>query len=155
MTATTTRSSRNSESRVSETRKKVWQPPSMLEVPNPPDGYRYRWLRAEMMGKEDRTNMSKKFREGYELVNPSEIDESYQMPKMAEGEHKGFIGVGGLVLAKFPYELAEQRNAYYQQRTLDQQDAIDNDLMKESNPLMPISKPDRSSRTSFGSSNTG
>jgi hypothetical protein len=148
--AATTRKSRNSENRDTETRKQVWQPPSMLEVPQPPDGYRYRWLRAEMMGQEDRTNMSKKFREGYELVKPEEIDGSYQMPLMSEGNHKGYIGVGGLVLAKFPNELAEQRNAYYQQRTQDQQAAIDNDLMKESNPLMPISSPERRSKTSFG-----
>jgi len=146
----TTRQSRKSEDRATETRKQVWQPPSMLEVPQPPEGYRYRWLRAEMMGQEDRTNMSKKFREGYELVKPEEIDDSYQMPKMSEGTHKGFIGVGGLVLAKFPEELAIQRDAYYQQRTADQQQAIDNDLMKESNRLMPIDSPQRISKTSFG-----
>jgi hypothetical protein len=155
MTNTTTRDSRKSEERVTETRKREWQPPSALDVPDAPDGYEYRWLRTEMMGREDRTNMSKKLREGFELVKPEEIDASYQMPTMTEGQHKGFIGVGGLVLGKLPVEIAEQKRAYYKGRTNDQQQAIDNDLMKESHSAMPIIKPERLSRTSFGSQNTG
>lgn len=158
MADTTKRESRTSNERENvETRKKVWQPPSMLETPTPPPGYKYRWLRTEMMGNEDRTNMTKKLREGYELVKPDELDGYLQLPSITEGIHKGFIGVGGLVLAKIPEELVEQRNAYYAQRTVDQQQAIDNDLMKESHSAMPLSKGDinHSSRTSFGSQNTG
>lgn len=151
----TTRESRKTENRDESSRIKTWQPPSMLEVPEAPDGYKYRWLRSEALGQEDRTNMTKKMREGYELVRPEELKGSFQLPSITEGIHKGFIGVGGLVLAKIPVELVEQRNAYYQQKTVDQQQAIDNDLMKESHASMPIDNPNRSSRTSFGSQNTG
>lgn len=152
---TTTRESRKTETRETESRIKEWQPPSMLDMPEAPDGFKYRWLRAEALGQEDRTNMTKKFREGYELVKPEEISDFYQLPMITEGLHKGFIGIGGLILAKIPVELVEQRNAYYQQRTADQQQAIDNDLMKESHSSMPIDRPDHKSRTSFGSRNTG
>lgn len=155
---TNTRTSREAETRGSDTRKKTWQPPAMLDVPPAPEGYRYRWLRSESMGQEDRTNMTKKFREGYELVKPSELESSgYEMPEISSGLHKGYIGVGGLILAKFPDELADQRNAYYQQRTAEQQQAIDNDLMKQSNAAMPIDDPSgsRNSKTTFGSRNTG
>jgi len=127
----------------------------MLETPPAPDGFKYRWLRTEMLGQEDRTNMTKKLREGYELVKPEDVPAKYQLPTMGEGQHKGFIGVGGLVLAKIPLEIVEQRNAYYAQRTADQQAAIDNDLMKQSHASMPIDKPEHSSRATFGSPNTG
>jgi len=150
MTNTTTRESRKTEERDTSTRVKEWQPPSVLDTPPPSDGYKYRWLRAEALGQEDRTNMTKKMREGYELVKAEEFAGSIQYPSIIEGVHKGFIGVGGLVLAKIPVELVEQRNAYYAQRTADQQQAIDNDLMKESHSSMPIDKPEHRSRASFG-----
>jgi len=152
---TTNRTSRNAENRGNDSRPVTWQPPSMLETPTPPDGFKYRWIRTEMLGQEDRTNVTKKLREGYELVKPDEIDARFQLPTMMEGIHKGYIGVGGLVLCKIPVEIVEQRNAYYAQRTADQQAAIDNDLMKNSHSAMPISKPEHSSRATFGSSNTG
>jgi hypothetical protein len=111
---------------------------------------KYRWIRAEMMGEQDKTNIGKKFREGYVPVHPDEIDESYNLPTVDDGKHAGVIGVGGLILAKIPEETVGERNAYYRNLTRSQTRAIDNDLQKESHPAMPIGAPERQTRTTFG-----
>jgi hypothetical protein len=145
------RTKRSNDTRDSETRKKVWQPPSTLDVPPAPDGFVYRWIRESMNGKMDVQNMTKKLREGYELVKPNEVP-GFEAPTIQDGKHEGYVGVGGLILAKFPEEFAEQRDAYYRGMADQQQEAIDNDLMKESNKAMPLDKRNikRSSETTFG-----
>lgn len=144
------RTSRSAQTRDTESRRKPWQPPAMLETPPPPPGMKYRWIRAEMMGEQDKTNIGKKFREGYVPVHPDEIDESYNLPTVDDGKHAGVIGVGGLILAKIPEETVGERNAYYRNLTRSQTRAIDNDLQKESHPAMPIGAPERQTRTTFG-----
>jgi len=71
---------------------------------------------------------------------------------MDDGKHAGVIAVGGLLLAKVPIEIRDQRNAYFTERANDQMKAVDNDLMRESNPSMPILKPERHSKVTFGGS---
>ena len=145
-----TKTSRVSQTRVKEERPKVWTPPSSLDAPPAPDGYRHRWIRAESMGQDDSRNMSGKIRSGWDLVRSDEYpDEDY--PTVAEGKHAGVIGVGGLVLARIPEELAKQREAYFNQMTQDRNDALENDLMKEQHPSMPINQ-DRQTRVTFGGS---
>jgi len=149
MTTVNTRSARAASKRDSETRRKPWAPPALLETPVPPPGYKYRWLRMEMMGKDDKGNMSKRFREGYELVHPDEV-KGQNLPSIDDGIYAGVVGVGGLVLAKIPLETVGERNRYYEGQTKDQLSAIDNELAKQSNPLMPIGAPQRESHTTFG-----
>lgn len=150
MSNTNHRANRSANTRESETRRKPWQPPAMLETPQAPEGYKYRWIRAEMMGDEDKGNMSKRLREGYEPVHPDEVS-GFHMPTMQMGTGQaGVVSVGGLILAKIPVETAQERNQYYGQQTKDQLSAIDTELRKESNPLMPIGAPQRESQTSFG-----
>ena len=145
-----TKTSRVSQTRVKEERPKVWTPPSSLDAPPAPDGYRHRWIRAESMGQDDSRNMSGKIRSGWDLVRSDEYpDEDY--PTVAEGKHAGVIGVGGLLLARIPEELAKQREAYYQQMNADRNEALENDLMKEQHPSMPINQ-DRQTRVTFGGS---
>ena len=149
-TKKTVKTSRVSQTRVKEERPKVWTPPSSLDAPPAPDGYRHRWIRAESMGQDDSRNMSGKIRSGWELVRSDEYpDEDY--PTVAEGKHAGVIGVGGLLLARIPEELAKQREAYYQQMNADRNEALENDLMKEQHPSMPINQ-DRQTRVTFGGS---
>ena len=146
----TVKTSRVSETRVKKERPKVWTPPSSLDAPPAPDGYRHRWIRAESMGQDDSRNMSGKIRSGWDLVRSDEYpDEDY--PTVAEGKHAGVIGVGGLLLARIPEELAKQREAYYQQMNADRNEALENDLMKEQHPSMPINQ-DRQTRVTFGGS---
>ena len=140
------------DSRASQTKvkqpKKVWTPPSSLDAPPAPDGFKHRWIRAESLGFEDSSNMSAKIRSGYELVRADEYsDEDY--PSVEDGKYKGVIGVGGLLLARIPDEIVESRKAYFAQQTKDRNDAIDNDLMKEQHPSMPINS-DRQTRVTFG-----
>lgn len=111
---------------------------------------KYRWLRTHIRGEADRTNVHMKMREGYEVVNPSEVA-GYDLPTIEEGTHAGTVGVGGLMLAKIPIETAEERNAYFQSKTENQMNAVDNDLMKDEHPSMPISN-ERRSKVTFGGS---
>ena len=147
----TTKTSRSADTRVKTQRKRVWQRPSSLDAPPAPDGYIHRWIRAEVRGYEDTKNVINRLREGYELVRADEYPD-WQLPSIEDGKNAGVIGVGGLLLARIPEELIAQRNAYYQGLTEDQIKAVDNDLMKDAHPSMPISKPERQSRVTFGGS---
>tara|TARA_R100001463_G_scaffold134254_1_gene196274 strand:+ start:1049 stop:1531 length:483 start_codon:yes stop_codon:yes gene_type:complete len=144
------RTSRSAESREKTSRLKPWSPPSLLDAPTPPEGYVYRWIRESMVGQQDQANMSKRIREGWEPVR-AEDHPDFESPTVEDGKHAGVIGVGGLILAKMPAEIVDQRRAYYAQLSNDQMNAVDNNLMRESNPIMPIDNPSRSSKVTFGS----
>ena len=62
------KNSRESNTRVKETRKKDWTPPSSLDAPAAPQGYCHRWIRTTTAGFEDVANVSKKLREGWEFL---------------------------------------------------------------------------------------
>ena len=111
------KTSRAGQTRSKTERPKVWTPPSSLDAPKAPDGYRHRWIRV--------------------------------YPVVPEGKYKGMIGVGGLVLARIPEEIAKQRDAYYQNMTREANEALQHDLDKEQHKSMPISQ-DRQSRVTFG-----
>jgi len=146
---TNNRAPRSAETRAKDTARKPWRPPSMLETPPSPEGYTYRWIRAEVVGQEDKKNVMSRLREGFDLVRIEEIGD-FELPSIDDGKHAGVVSVGGLLLAKIPNETREERNAYFSERAQMQQDAIDNDLMKESDPSSPMLKPQRSSSVTFG-----
>ena len=140
--------------REKETRRKPWAAPSRLDTPPPPEGYGYRWIRAEVNGFVDKQNVYSSIREGYELVRMEELPEDYQglLPTIDEGKHMGVVSTGGLMLAKIPNETAEERNAYFRQKARDQLSAVDNEMMRENaHSTMRIQSPERSSKTTFGS----
>ena len=142
------RTSRASQTRVKEERKKVWTPPSSLDAPPAPDGYKHRWLRAESMGFDDTSNMSAKLRSGYELVRADQYPDS-DFPSMSEGRYAGVIGVGGLLLARIPEEIALQIDKYYESQNKSKEEAVDTNLMKEQHPSMRFSK-ENDTRVTFG-----
>ena len=144
------RASRASQTREKETHKKVWTPPSSLDAPPAPTGFQHRWIRVESMGFNDTKNLQGRLRSGYELVRADEYPDS-AFPVVEDGKYSGVIGVGGLVLARVPEEIAQQRNDYYVQQGQDNVEAVDNDLMKEQHPSMPINI-DRQTRVTFGGS---
>lgn len=147
------RSERNAESRDATARRKPWAPPSRLDAPPAPPGYKHRWIRAESGGQEDRINIAGKLREGYELVRSEEYPE-FTVPTVEDGRHAGVISVGGLLLARIPEETVGERNAHYASRTHDQLKAVDNDLLKSnSHSTMRIDRPSRQTRVSFGGPN--
>ena len=141
--------SRASQTRSKSERPKVWVPPSSLDAPPAPDGFRYRWIRAEVQGFQDTTNITSRQREGYELVRAEEVQNASDYPVIDEGRYKGVIGVGGLLLAKVPVEIAKQRQEYMTKRHEERSEAVSNDLMKEQDSRMPINV-DRQSRVTFG-----
>ena len=140
--------SRASQTREKTLRKKVWTPPSYLDTPNAPDGFRHRWVRVEILGYVDTKNIQGRLRSGYELVRADEYPED-DYPAISDGKYAGVIGHGGLVLTRVPEEIAKQRSKYFSDLGKDQIKAVDNDLMKEQHRSMPIDI-DRQSRTTFG-----
>ena len=147
------RSLRSNETREATARRRSWTPPSRLDAPPAPPGYKHRWIRAEAGGQEDRINVAGKIREGYELVRAEEHPD-FTTPTMEDGRHAGVISVGGLLLARIPEETAEERNAYYNSRTQDLQQSVDNELLKSNaHDSMRIQRPERRSRVSFGGAN--
>ena len=144
------RSSRDTASREKQGRRKPWTPPSMLDAPPAPEGYKHRWIRAEVRGFDDTKNISAKMREGYELVRQDEYPD-FESPVIESGKYEGVFGVGGLMLARIPTETVEERADYFSQRNADQIEAVESDMMRENaHPTMAISKPERQSRVTFG-----
>ena len=142
------KTSRASQTRVKTAKKTVWTPPSSLDAPPAPDGFHHRWIRAETMGFDDTKNMAGKLRSGYELVRADEYPDT-DYPAIDTGKYKGVIGVGGLLLARISLELVKSRKEYFNDLTQQKDDAINDDLMKEQHPGMPIDI-DRQSRVTFG-----
>ena len=142
------KTSRAGQTRSKTERPKVWTPPSSLDAPKAPTGFRHRWIRVETMGFDDTKNLQGKLRSGWELVRADEYPGS-EYPVINEGKYKGMIGVGGLVLARIPEEIAKQRDAYYQKMTSDANEALEYDLGKEQHKSMPIQQ-ERQSRVTFG-----
>ena len=126
---------------------KPWTPPSYLDTPNAPNGYRHRWVRIETLGVADTKNIQGRLRSGYELVRADEYPNE-DFPAISDGKYAGVIGHGGLVLTRVPEEIARQRQTYFEKQAQDQVDALDNDLLKEQDNRMPINI-DKQSRT-FG-----
>ena len=112
----TIKTSRASETRSKTERPKVWTPPSSLDAPPAPSGFRHRWIRAESLGFDDTKNISGRLRSGYELVRADEYPD-HEYPSVKDGKYAGVIGVGGLVLARVPEEIAKSREEYFARRT--------------------------------------
>ena len=140
--------SRESENRSKRERPKVWTPPSQLDAPPAPEGFKHRWIRAEAVGQLDQKNVSARLREGWEFVRADEYPEM-EWPAIDSGRYAGVIAVGGLMLARIPNEIVEQRKEYFAKITQDKDDAVANDPLRDQHPSMPISK-ERSSRVTFG-----
>ena len=140
--------SRAANTRTKTERPKEYKPPSSLDAPPAPDGFRHRWIRAESQGFNDTKNIHGRLRSGYELVRADEYDDK-SFPTVLDGKYAGVIGVGGLLLARIPEELAQQRVDYQRRQTEGQDEAVDNDLLKEQHKSMPIDI-ERQSRVTFG-----
>lgn len=147
---TINRASRANTTREKTAVRKPWAPPSMLDAPPAPDGFKHRWIRAETRGFDDTKNISAKFREGWELVRKDEYPD-FEAPVVDSGKYQGVFGVGGLILARIPEETVAERTNYFKQRNADQMQAVDQDMMRENaHSTMTINRPDRQSRVTFG-----
>ena len=144
------RTPRASETRENKPSRQPWKPPSLLDAPPPPEGFTHRWIRSEVRGFDDRKNVSARMREGWELVRKDEYP-NFEAPTIDSGRYEGVFGVGGLLLARIPVEIVEERSDYFNQMKSDAMEAVDNDLLKETqHHSMAIQKPERQSRVTFG-----
>ena len=142
------KTSRAAETRTKTERPKEYKPPSSLDAPPAPDGYRHRWIRAESLGFNDQKNIHGRLRSGYELVRADEYKDS-DYPIVTDGKYAGVIGVGGLLLARIPEELAQARIDYQRKLTEGQDESVETDLLRDQDKRMPI-KIDRNSKHTFG-----
>ena len=142
------KTSRASSTRAKTAKKTTWTPPNSLDAPDAPHGFRHRWIRTEVLGLDDTKNVAGKLREGWELVRADEYPDM-DYPVMDTGKYAGVIGVGGLVLARIAEEIAQSREAYFAKQNMERDVAVNNDLLKEQHPSMPINQ-DRQSRVTFG-----
>ena len=142
------RTSRENETREAASRPRSWAPPSLLPEINHENGYAYRYVRASTMGVADVNNISSKFREGWEPVKASDHPEAFTMAD-PNSRFKDGIETGGLVLCKMPQEFADQRDAYYRNKTEAEIQAVDNNFMRENDPRMPLFK-DKKTQVTFG-----
>ena len=146
------RASRDSETHDKQARRRPWRPVRKLETPPAPPGYTFRWIRESMLGQEDRANVSRRLREGWELVKGSDLPPEWELPTMDNGRHAGVVYNEGLLLAKIPIETVEERNDYYQTKTQQAKDALDNTMFNETRGDARYVKydPQRDSQVTFG-----
>jgi hypothetical protein len=142
------RLSREMQSRTTQERPKQWQQAELLPEPDKQPGYAYRWIRVTTLGQADQRNITGKFREGWEPVAVEE-QPKFQMMIDPDSRFKNNIEIGGLLLCKCPSEFMQQRDSHFAKITQAQTDAVDNSLMRQSDPRMPLFKENKSS-TSFG-----
>ena len=128
----------------------VYVPPTALPDPTPEPGYVYRWVATHVLGQHEPTNVSRKFRDGWEPVKAADHPEL-----MITGSEKtGNVEIGGLMLCKMPIEKARARDEYYEQQAQNQMDSVDNHFMRNNDPRMPLFSDRKSSSTrgsGFGS----
>jgi len=142
------RLNREHTTRSKTTRKRSWRRPEVLPTPDAEDGYSFHWVRVATRGNPDPTNITSKLREGWEPVKASDHPE-IELAVIENERFKDNIIIGGLMLCKAPEELVEDRTDYYQQQAEGQMRSVDNNLMRESDPRMPIFN-DRRSKVTFG-----
>jgi hypothetical protein len=142
------RITRELESREVTERPKQWQLPELLPEPDKQAGFSYRWIRVSTLNAADPRNLSAKLREGWEPVRLEE-QPKFQLLADPNSRFKDNIEIGGLLLCKTPTELVQQRNAYFANQAQNQTEAVDNNLMRQSDPRMPLFN-ERKSTTSFG-----
>lgn len=143
------RTPRTNETREAESRPVTWTPPSLLPDPAPQDGYKFRWIRTTLNGQPDPSNVSYRMREGWVACKRSDHPELAHLidPNSKNPEN---IESGGLLLCKMPVEMIEARDRHFRNIANNQMESVDNNFMRESDPRMPVLKPERSSRTTFG-----
>ena len=142
------RKPREIETRQQTVRPEAWKPPELLPEPDKQAGFAYRWIRVSTLNNADPRNLSAKLREGWEPVRAEE-QPKFQLLIDPNSRFKDNIEIGGLLLCKTPDEFVRQRNEYYKIQGDQQMEAVDNTLMRQSDPRMPLFN-ERKTTSSFG-----
>ena len=126
-----------------------WAPPELLPEPDKQAGFAYRWIRVASLNQADPRNLSAKLREGWEPVRIEE-QPKFQMLVDPNSRYKDNIEIGGLLLCKTPVEFVEQRNKYYSSQASAQMEAVENTLMRQNDPRMPLFNEGKTETSRFG-----
>lgn len=142
---------RESQTREKTKRAQAWRPPELLPTPEPQDGFEFRYVRMSTLGQMDPTNISSKRREGWEPVKADDHPElEYMGSDSPDSRFAENVVIGGLVLCKAPTEMVEQRNEHFREQNRAQIQSVDNNLMRENDPRMPLFQ-ERKTKVTFGS----
>mgnify|MGYP003147078573 FL=1 len=142
------RINREQVSREKTARRKAWQRPEVLPSPISQPGYEFHWVRVSTQGTVDATNVSSKLREGWEPVKAEDHPE-ITMVTVEQERFKENVVIGGLMLCKAPKELVEERNEYFAEQSKAQTTSVNNNLMRENDPRMPLFN-ERKTKVTFG-----
>ena len=142
------RINREQTTRETTTRKQAWRRPETLPAPKEEPGYGYRWIRVATQGQVDATNVSSKLREGWEPVKAVDHPE-ITVVTIEQEKFRDNVVIGGLMLCKAPIEMVNERNDYYNQQNESQITSVDNNLMRENDPRMPLFN-ERKTKVTFG-----
>lgn len=142
------RAPRETQSREKTTRKRSWQRPELLPTPSPEPGFEFHWVRVSTHGQVDPTNVSAKIREGWVPVKAADHPE-ITLSVIEHDRFKDNVVIGGLMLCKAPVEMVEERSEFYAEQAHSQMRSVDNNLMRENDPRMPLFS-DRKTKVTFG-----
>lgn len=146
------RTSREKQSRSEKARPDdTWVPASILPDPTPQEGWTFRWVRTSTLGQADNTHVSRMFREGWVACKHDDHPE-LMLESDLDSRFVGNVEVGGLLLCKAPKAKMDSRTAHFQAQAQNQMESVDSNYLRENDPRMPLMKPERSSRTTFGGS---
>lgn len=129
--------------RESFSRDESWEPPEQLRTPEPPEGWKYRWVRYEIRGTPDNRNVLSRLRQHYQLVTTDEIPDTGDFESFQVGQYAGIIMSGDLLLMKVPIHIAEQRQDFYHKKARRMQKAVDQEFDQEDTDLMPVTRKTR------------
>lgn len=115
-----------------------WRPAHDLPVPDPQDGYVFRWVRTHVMGVPDHSNAMKVRREGWVPCKASDHPELDFGLGLRTENNVGNIEIGGLLLCKIPLERILERQKYYEQYTTAQMISVDTNYLRENDRRMPM-----------------
>ena len=126
-----------------------WIPQSVLPQPNDRPGWVHRWIRTDILGQSDNTNVSRSFREGWEPVKADDYPELHVMSDV-NTRFVGNVHFGGLLLCKAPEGKMKARDEHHRRVASQQMESVDDNYLRENDPRMPMLQPERNTRTTFG-----
>ena len=154
MTRVNTRSSQVREANERAQTEYVFEEPSQTQIPKGVEekfknsGMTLGWLRIDLKGNEDYQNIGKKQQQGWEFVTPEEVPEMGATSVVRkEGRYAGVVCRGDLALGKIPTFKLDAKKAHYLKKSHEMMDAVNQQLMSQSNSQAPISNTSKSSVT--------
>ena len=143
------RAPREVETRDSEARETPWKPAPLLPQPNPREGLDHRYVRASSRGEADNINVSQALRDGWEPVLSSDYPELMVVSDRGS-QYPDNVVIGGLLLCARPKEIGREFEKLAQKEVESQTEALDQNYFREQDPRMPLTKPERKTRITFG-----